>query len=155
VTSSFRANGYPDSHGKDFVAHAAEGRLATLAEDIAAGKEERKAMPDLTFRVDHAVAEKDLMSVSLTASGTNTQAGMGFPVTSKRTSIEGMTLFRFKAGEIAEESRIFDMLSVLTQAGLYTPSSMMSHNEEGKGTFAIRTEHTTNRWMAFSAAGIR
>lgn len=111
---------YAESHAKDFVAHG-ENHEYTLEEDIAAAKEERKALPDMIVKVNQILAEQDLVSVYWTSSGTNTQAGMGFPATGKKIKIDGMTLFRFKAGKICEEWSVWDMLSVMRQAGLLPP----------------------------------
>jgi steroid delta-isomerase-like uncharacterized protein len=90
---------------------------------MAYAREERKAMPDMTFRVNQMVAEGDLVAVYWTAAGTNTQAGMGFPATGKKLKINGMTLFRFKAGKISEEWNFWDMLLVMKQAGLLPPQT--------------------------------
>ena len=111
---------YAESHAKDFVAHAGN-HDATLEEDIAAAREERKALPDLRVSVNQILAERDLVAVYWTASGTNTQAGMGFPATGKKIKIDGMTLFRMKAGRICEEWSVWDMLSVMRQTGLFSP----------------------------------
>jgi steroid delta-isomerase-like uncharacterized protein len=111
---------YAESHAKDFVAHG-ENHEYTLEEDMAAAKEERKALPDMKVKVNQILAEKDLVAVYWTASGTNTQAGMGFPATGKKINIDGMTIFRFKAGKICEEWSVWDMLSVMRQAGLLPP----------------------------------
>jgi steroid delta-isomerase-like uncharacterized protein len=111
---------YAESHAKDFVAHG-ENHEYTLEEDIAAAKEERKALPDMVVKVNQILAEQDLVSVYWTSSGTNTQAGMGFPATGKKIKVDGMTLFRFKAGKICEEWSVWDMLSVMRQAGLLPP----------------------------------
>jgi len=108
---------YAESHSKDFVAHGAT-RDGSLEEDIAAAKEERHAMPDMKIRVNHLLAERDLVAVHWTAWGTNTQPGMGFPATGKKISVNGMTIFRFKAGKICEEWSVWDMLSAMRQAGL-------------------------------------
>ena len=121
VLDQGRLEHYGDSHAPDFVVHAAT-HDGNLDEDMAAAKEERKAMPDMRFKVNEMVAERDLVAVYWTASGTNTQAGMGFPATGKKIRIDGMTLFRFKAGRISEEWGVFDMLSILRQAGLFPPS---------------------------------
>jgi steroid delta-isomerase-like uncharacterized protein len=120
VLDQGRFDRYAESHAKDFVAHAG-AREATLEEDIAAAKEERKALPDMRVRVNQILAEHDLVAVYWTASGTNTQAGMGFPATGKKIAIDGMTIFRFKAGKISEEWSVWDMLSVMRQAGLVPP----------------------------------
>lgn len=111
---------YVESHSNDFVAHVGD-REATLEEDLAAAKEERKAFPDMKMSVNHIVAEGDLVVVHWTVSGTNTHAGMGFPATGKTMKTSGMTLFRFKDGKICEEWNAWNLLSVLRQLGLYTP----------------------------------
>ncbi len=108
---------YVESHSKDFVAHMGD-REATLEEDLAAAKEERKAFPDMKMSVNHIVAEGDLVVVHWTVSGTNTQAGMGFPATGKTMKTSGMTLFRFKEGTICEEWNAWSILSVMRQLGL-------------------------------------
>ncbi len=90
---------------------------------MAAAKDERHAMPDMKVAVNQIVAERDMVAVYWTASGTNTQSGMGFPATGKKINVNGMTFFRFKAGKICEEWSVWDMLSMMRQAGvLSTPS---------------------------------
>jgi steroid delta-isomerase-like uncharacterized protein len=108
---------YAESHSKDFVAHG-ENHDYSLEEDMAAAKDERHAMPDMTIRVNQMLAERDLVAVYWTALGTNTQPGMGIPATGKKISVNGMTIFRFKAGKICEEWSIWDMLSIMRQAGI-------------------------------------
>ena len=117
VLGQGRLDKYGESHAKDFVAHG-ENHEYTLEEDMAAAREERKALPDMKVRVNEILAERDLVMVYWTASGTNTQAGMGFPGTGKKIKIDGMTIFRLNAGKICEEWSVWDMLSVMRQAGL-------------------------------------
>jgi steroid delta-isomerase-like uncharacterized protein len=120
VLSRGQLEKYGEFHSKDFVAHAGD-RIATVEEDLAYAQEERKALPDMTFKVNRMVAEKDLVAVHFTVSGTNTQAGMGFPATGKKIASDGVTIFRFKDGKICEEWNVFDMLTVMRQAGLLPP----------------------------------
>ena len=108
---------YAESHSKDFVAHG-ETRDASLEEDMAAAKEERQALPDMRIKVNQILAERDLVAVYWTAWGTNTQPGMGFPATGKKISVNGMTIFRFKAGKISEEWGVWSLLSAMQQAGI-------------------------------------
>lgn len=117
VLDKGRLEDYAKSHAPDFVAHA-EGHLASLEEDMTAAREQRKALPDMRVKVDHIVAEGDLVSVHWTASGTNTGAGAGMPATGKSVSGSGMTLFRFEHGLIQEEWSVFNMYSMLKQLGL-------------------------------------
>ena len=108
---------YGKSHAPDFVAHS-EGRLASLEEDMNAAREQRKALPDMRVKVNHIVAEGELVSVYWTASGTNTAAGWGIPATGKSVSVSGMTLFRFEGGLIQEEWSVFNEYSIMKQLGL-------------------------------------
>ncbi|MGA9639895.1 MAG: ester cyclase [Terriglobales bacterium] len=110
-------NEYSDSHAANFVAHGG-GRDYSLAEDMAAAREERQALPDMRVIVNQLVAERDLVAVYWTAAGTNTHEGMGFPATGKKLTVPGMTLFRFQAGKITEEWSVYDMLGAMRQAGL-------------------------------------
>lgn len=120
VIGQGKLENYSESHTKDFVAHAAD-HDATLEEDMAAAQDERHAMPDMQIAVNQMVAEGDLVVVYWTASGTNTQPGMGFPATGRKIKTSGMTLFRFKDGKISEEWSVWDMLAVMKQAGLLAP----------------------------------
>lgn len=120
VLSTGKLENYSQFHAGDFMAHGTDRDL-TLAEDLAMAREERTALPDMRFAVNHIVAEGDLVLVHWTATGTNTQPGMGLPATGKPIRISGMTLFRFKAGKISEEWNAWNMLTVLKQAGLYPP----------------------------------
>ncbi|HJY36232.1 MAG TPA: ester cyclase [Steroidobacteraceae bacterium] len=108
---------YAKSHAPDFVANS-EGRKASLEEDMTAAREQRKALPDMRVKVNHIVAEGDLVSVYWTASGTNSAAGWGIPATGKSVSVKGMTLFRFERGLIQEEWSVFNMYSIMKQLGL-------------------------------------
>ncbi|HYX69052.1 MAG TPA: ester cyclase [Terriglobales bacterium] len=112
---------YAESHAPDFVAH---GRTAdaTLEQDMGYAREERKAVPDLHIKVNEIIAERDLVLVYWTASGTNTHEGMGFPATGKSFTEPGMTLFRFKAGKMIEEWGVWSILSVEQQLGLLPPA---------------------------------
>lgn len=118
VIGQGRLENYAESHAPDFVAHGSE-RDYTLADDMAAAREERTALPDMQIVVNRMVAEGDLVAVHWTAWGTNTQPGMGLPATGKKIRVSGITIFRFKDGKISEEWSGWNMLSVLKQAGLY------------------------------------
>ena len=108
---------YAKSHAPDFIAHSGN-RPASLEEDMAAAREQRKALPDMRVKVNQIVAEGDLVSVYWTATGTNTAAGWGIPATGKSVTTHGMTLFRFEGGLIREEWSIVNMYSIMEQLGL-------------------------------------
>ncbi len=122
VLSRGQLDKYGEFHSKDFVGHSGD-RTFTLEEDLAYARGERKALPDMSFRVNRMIAEGDLVAVHITVSGTNTQAGMGFPATGKKIESDGVTIFRFKDGKICEEWNVFDMLKVMRQTGLLPPET--------------------------------
>lgn len=92
----------------NFIAHGAAASY-TLAQDTAATSSWRTAMPDLKVTVLRTVADKDMVAVHWMASGTNTVALGALPGRGDRLGIEGMTLFRFAAGRIAEEWSVIDV----------------------------------------------
>ena len=114
---------YAESHAMGFIAHG-RTKDATLEEDMGYAREERKAVPDLRFKINEIMAERDLVLVYWTASGTNTHEGMGFPASGKSFTEPGMTLFRFKAGKISEEWGVWSMLSIMQQLGVLPPTPL-------------------------------
>ena len=120
VLGTGKLDKYSDFHTTDFVAHGIE-RDFTLAEDLAMAGEERAALPDMQFAINHIMTDGDLVVVHWTVLGTNTQPGMGLPATGKPVKTSGMTLFRFRAGKISEEWNAWSMLSVLKQVGRLCP----------------------------------
>jgi steroid delta-isomerase-like uncharacterized protein len=108
-------------HTPDFVVHTAS-RDVSLEENRAAVVGWKAAAPDLVLRVEHLVAEGDLVAVHWIGTGTNTGEGNGLPATGRRVEVRGMTLFRLRDGRIAEEWGVVDMLSALRQLGLLPPA---------------------------------
>src|ERR1044071_10419255 len=76
VLDTGKLEDYAKSHAPDFVAHA-DGRLASLEEDMAAAREQRKALPDMRVKVNHIVAQGDMVAGYWTATGTINPRGAG------------------------------------------------------------------------------
>lgn len=101
-----------------FVAHGVH-RDAGRAEDRAASKGWREAVPDLRMDIVQMVAECDQVAVHWSASGTNSGAGNGLPATGRKVAgLWGMTIFRMVDGRIREEWSSFDQYEMLRQLGL-------------------------------------
>ena len=98
-------------YSADFIAHGASASY-TLAQDVAATLSWRAAMPDLTLSIERTVAEPGMAAVHWRAAGTNTVAAGGLPGNGERLGIEGMTMFRFADGRIAEEWSVLDIAAL-------------------------------------------
>jgi steroid delta-isomerase-like uncharacterized protein len=107
---------------KDFIGHAGSGTFTHEA-GLAEAKGWRQAFPDLTMNVDLIVAEKDLVAVRWTATGTNSGTGNGLPATGNAVKVTGQATFRFVDGKIAEEWAAGDTYSIMKQLGLLPKAS--------------------------------
>lgn len=107
----------------DFIGHAGNGTFTREA-GLAEAKGWRQAFPDLKMNIDLIVAEKDLVAVRWTATGTNTGTGNGLQATGKSVKATGQATFRFVDGKIAEEWAIGDTLGIMRQLGLLRPGAV-------------------------------
>jgi steroid delta-isomerase-like uncharacterized protein len=101
----------------DFVGHGGSTTF-THEDGMKEAKGWRSAFPDLAVNVDLIVAERDLVAVRWTASGTNTGSGNGIPATGRKVQVSGTAIFRFVDGKIAEEWTSADVRGLMTQLGL-------------------------------------
>lgn len=102
---------------QDFIGHAGNGTFTREA-SLAEAKGWRQAFPDLKMNIDLILAEKDLVAVRWTATGTNSGTGNGLPATGKSVKVTGQATFRFVDGKIAEEWASGDTLGIMKQLGL-------------------------------------
>jgi C-1 hydroxylase len=77
-----------------------------------------KAFPDLNFRIDNLVAERDLVSTRMTARATHQAEFMGVPASGKEITCSVMGLIRISNGKIIEHWNVMDELHLLQQIGL-------------------------------------
>jgi predicted ester cyclase len=91
------------------------------------------AFPDIHFSVDQVVAERDLVAVHCTATGTHTGSWLGIPPTGRQITIRMAVTYRLAGGMIAEDWVLVDFLGVFQQLGLVQPTSELlrrSHQTE-------------------------
>lgn len=78
----------------------------------------RRAFPDLEWRLDIVIAERDLVAVRWTASGTHTGAWGDAAPTGKRATFSGVNIFRFgEHGRVVELWNHRDDLGLREQLG--------------------------------------
>jgi steroid delta-isomerase-like uncharacterized protein len=77
-----------------------------------------KAFPDMQMKVQHVVAEGDLVVIHLTSMGTNKGEMMGMPATGKAIKVQEMHLARVANGKFVEHWGVEDQVTMMQQLGL-------------------------------------
>jgi steroid delta-isomerase-like uncharacterized protein len=78
----------------------------------------QQAFPDYTISIERMVGEGDKVVAHWSFRGTNSGEFQGMPATGKQVQVQGINLFRFSNGRIAENRPAFDMLGLLQQIGV-------------------------------------
>jgi len=75
----------------------------------------RNAFPDLIFKIETMVHEKDLVAVIWKAKGTHLGNLTGLPATGKKLSFEGQTVYKIVDGLVAGHWQTVDRLGFIQQ----------------------------------------
>jgi len=86
----------------------------TLRERV---REHREAFPDWKEKINHIVAEKDLVVIQFESSGTNLGNWLGNPPTGKKVHINEFSILKVKNGKIVEQWLMPDLFSLRKQLG--------------------------------------
>lgn len=84
-------------------------------------KELRDAFPDLDFRIEEIIAEKDVVASRNVWTGTHTGPFRGMPPTGKKVTVTAMGFSRLKDGKLVEHWGEVDFLGMLQQIGVLPP----------------------------------
>ena len=76
-----------------------------------------RAAFDPTFTLEHVLADGDKVAVMWTNRGTNTTEWMGMSPTGKSFAVQGVDIFLFRDGRLAEHWDVVDRLGMLEQVG--------------------------------------
>jgi steroid delta-isomerase-like uncharacterized protein len=76
-----------------------------------------KAFPDMQAKIEHIVAENDLVVVFLNFTGTHKREFQGMPPTNKKINIRSADLYRIENEKIVEHWDVVDQLNLLQQIG--------------------------------------
>jgi predicted ester cyclase len=77
----------------------------------------RRALADLSVRIDHQFAEGDYVATRSTISGRHEGELMGTPPTGREVSFSCLTISRCRDGKIEEEWELADTVGLLRQVG--------------------------------------
>jgi steroid delta-isomerase-like uncharacterized protein len=90
----------------------------------------RNGFPDLMFKIDDTIAERNEVVVHWTGTGTHKGQFLGMPPTNKKASVTGTSIFRIEGGKIVEEWANWNLMSMLEQLGLaMTPQSQTQQSQ--------------------------
>ena len=115
ISSTFVASGPNGGTGP-------EGYKATIKHLLA-------GFPDIHFIVHDLIAENDRVAVYWTWDATHSGPFVGIPPTGKHVHQEGMVMYRFESGKVAEARVLFDRLAVFQQLGA-SPESMIRRQQQ-------------------------
>ena len=90
-----------------YVHHAQSGKLLSFEQFQHGFASILQAYPDLTYAIDHLVAEDELVAVYLSAQGTHLGPLFGTPPTGKKVTMLGTYHCRIRSGKIVEDWDIF------------------------------------------------
>ncbi|MGE0058559.1 MAG: ester cyclase [Dehalococcoidia bacterium] len=76
------------------------------------------AFPDFRMDIELILAEDDLVSALVVATGTHKGEFMGIPATEKSVSVNVSDLFRIQDGKVAEHWGVMDSASMMQQLGV-------------------------------------
>src|SRR5262249_39807169 len=77
-----------------------------------------KAFPDLRVSIEDAVTENEKLVVAWNLSGTHQGEFMGVPATSRKISVDGITINHIVNGKIMDSYVSYDALGLLQQIGV-------------------------------------
>jgi predicted ester cyclase len=77
-----------------------------------------KAFPDMQTKIEHIVAENDLVVVFLNGTGTHRGEFRGNPPTNKEVNIRSADLYRIENEKIVKHWDVVDQLNLLHQTGM-------------------------------------
>lgn len=78
------------------------------------------AFPDIRFRVDQVIIDRDRSAVRFTMSGTHRGDLRGLPASNLTFRVSGQTIIRWEKGRAVEAWNNYDQLGLLQQIGFIT-----------------------------------
>jgi len=76
-----------------------------------------QAMPDLHIEIEQSFATDDRVAAHIRISGTHQGELLGVPGSGERVEVDGINIYRFADGKLAETWQLADVWSLLRQVG--------------------------------------
>ena len=121
-----------DQIAPDFVDHESPAGAPAGPEWVLRHVESfHAAFPDIRVEVHEAVAERDLVVVRATWSGTHQGNYMGFDASHRTFTLKGMVMWRVRDGRIVERWGCLDRLGLMQQLGLMGTGPKYDYEQRG------------------------
>jgi predicted ester cyclase len=92
------------------------------------------AFPDIGIHIEEVMAERDLVTVRATWSGTHQGDYMGFSATQRSIQLKGTVMWRVRDGRIVERWGCLDRLSLMQQLGMIPASPKYDFEQKATRT---------------------
>jgi steroid delta-isomerase-like uncharacterized protein len=78
----------------------------------------RNGFPDLNFKIDDMIAERNEVVIHWSARGTHKGQFLGMPPTSQKANVTGTSIYRLENGKITEQWSDWNLMSLMNQLGI-------------------------------------
>jgi len=93
----------------------------------------RRGFPDLKFKIDDTIAERNEVVIHWTASGTHTGPFLGMQPTNRKATVSGTSIYLIEGSKIAEEWAYWNLMTMMEQLGVkMAPQQGESHPAESQ-----------------------
>jgi predicted ester cyclase len=89
------------------------------------------AFPDIRVELEEIVAERDLVTVRATWTGTHQGMYLGFQPTHRRFRLKGIVMWRIQEGKITERWGCLDRLGLMQQLGVMPNLAACDFEQQG------------------------
>ncbi len=89
----------------------------------------KSSFPDLKFKIDDTIAERNEVVIHWTARGTHKAQFLGMAPTNRQATVSGTSTYRIEDGKIVEQWADWNLLSLLEQLGVASAPKMESKME--------------------------
>ena len=96
----------------------------------------RRGFPDLKFRIDDTIAERNEVVLHWTATGTHSGPFLGMQPTHRKATVSGTSIFRIEGNKIAEEWAYWNLMTMMEQLGVRMAPQVESSQGESQRTEA-------------------
>lgn len=82
----------------------------------------RRAFPDLHFKIDDTIGERNEVVIQWTSNGTHKGDFLGMQPTNRKANVSGTSIYRLENGKIVEQWAHWNLMTLMEQLGVAPPA---------------------------------